>query len=654
MDNNMKNPKITVLMPVYNAEKFLKQAIDSILNQTFKNFELLIINDGSTDQTARILQGYKDPRIKIIINQKKIGVIKSRNFGIKIAKGKYIALMDSDDISFPERLKKQTKYLDTHPYCDVVVAKIQLMDIGENIIGKWEDDQENLTYEQIKKKLPTGNCIANSTAVIKISLIKKYKYKENLYHSEDYELWLRLCADGKKIEKINEELVYYRVRPGSITGYLKQGSDYKNIQAKTQFLLGRISQFKIGYFEITTTFYLLSDIFFFIYINFKKNVFYFLKKVLINIGKTIGNITSSKYSSDVFFFFPFYHTGGAEKVHVDIVNCIKTEKKPLIIFTNKSCNSNFKYLFERKGHILNLSLLPFNSISQYIIAGILITYINKLPNTVTFGSNSPFYYEILRYLKPTVLKIDIIHAFGGGIENVSLPYVENIDYRVVENQKNKKDLYDLYESCGFGKKLKERIIMIELEIEIPKNLKRKRFGNVFNFIYVGRWSEEKRVYLILEAAKLCHKKKIPANFTIIGNIPKSVKNQYGKYCKFTGEIALNSIKSYYKLSDFILITSSREAFPTVVMQAMAYKVIPICTNVGNIPYHIESWGNGIIIEDKTELDIVARILEIISKVNRNYPLVEKMSFNAYQYAAKHFSSGSFCYKYNQLIKKNVQ
>lgn len=214
------------------------------------------------------------------------------------------------------------------------------------------------------------------------------------------------------------------------------------------------------------------------------------------------------------------------------------------------------------------------------------------------------------------------------------------------------DLYDLYESYGFGKKLNKRVLVIELEVELPKLLKPKRHGSIYNFIYVGRWAEEKRVYLILEAAKLCFEKKIPADFTIIGDIPTSVKNQYCKYCKFTGEIkSFDVMKEYYKKADFILITSTREGSCLAIMEAMAYGVIPISTNVGNIPLYIKNWINGILIEDKAESEIAVKILETINKVNKNHPLVKKMSLNAYQYAVKHFFLGSFCQKYNQLIQK---
>jgi len=107
----MKNPEVTVLMSVYNGEKYLREAIDSILNQTFTDFEFLIVNDGSTDRTAEILRSYDDPRIIIINNEKNIGLTKSLNIGLRMAKGEYIARMDADDVSMPERLQKQIELL---------------------------------------------------------------------------------------------------------------------------------------------------------------------------------------------------------------------------------------------------------------------------------------------------------------------------------------------------------------------------------------------------------------------------------------------------------------------------------------------------------------------------------------------------------------
>ena len=113
-------PVISVILPVYNAERFLREAIDSVLKQTFVDFEFIILNDGSTDKTEDIILSYKDPRIRYVKNEKNLKLIKTLNKGVDMARGKYIARMDADDISLPERFEKEVAYLEAHP--DVAVV----------------------------------------------------------------------------------------------------------------------------------------------------------------------------------------------------------------------------------------------------------------------------------------------------------------------------------------------------------------------------------------------------------------------------------------------------------------------------------------------------------------------------------------------------
>ena len=128
----MIHPKISVVMAVYNGERHLREAIDSILNQTFADFEFVIIDDASTDRSGRILQEYagKDKRIVIIGNETNMGLSKSLNKGIRLTKGEYIARMDADDISFPDRFEKQVKFLDDHNDIGILGTHYLQMDIG--------------------------------------------------------------------------------------------------------------------------------------------------------------------------------------------------------------------------------------------------------------------------------------------------------------------------------------------------------------------------------------------------------------------------------------------------------------------------------------------------------------------------------------------
>jgi glycosyltransferase involved in cell wall biosynthesis len=212
-----KQPVISVIMPVYNSERFLKEAIESILNQSFEDFEFIIINDGSTDSSEAIILKFNDPRIIYFKNNTNIGVIKTRNIGIDHARGKYIAKMDSDDISLLDRFAVQYDYLENNPACAVLTTNIQLIDEKGNEIGFWEDDLNTKTYEEISTYLPKLNCIAQPAVMAKTEVLKKYKYNINQHCAEDWDLWLRIIADGLRIEKINFCYLKYRIVKNSLT-----------------------------------------------------------------------------------------------------------------------------------------------------------------------------------------------------------------------------------------------------------------------------------------------------------------------------------------------------------------------------------------------------------------------------------------------------
>ena len=211
-------PVVSVLMPVFNGEKYLAEAIESILNQSFTDFEFLIINDGSTDGTDEILAEYvgQDKRIKIIHNEKNIGIAASRNRCNELVQGEYIAQMDADDVSLPERLAVQVAYLQEHLEVTAVFSKILLFP-GKGTLRYWNDDQENVTSDQIRRTLPRTCCVANPTLLIRAHVLKKYQYDEGQVLSADWALWLRLISDDHRLAKVDRELLRYRIHDASVT-----------------------------------------------------------------------------------------------------------------------------------------------------------------------------------------------------------------------------------------------------------------------------------------------------------------------------------------------------------------------------------------------------------------------------------------------------
>lgn len=214
----IKNPKITVLMPVYNAESYLREAIDSIFNQSFTNFEFLIINDASTDSSKNIILSYKDPRIRYFENKKNLGVARTLNKGLRLAKGKYIARMDADDISFPTRLEKQVEFMDKHPGIAVCGTWLKAIFDTKSEIWKVPDD-----FETIRCLMLFHSVIYHPTVIIRTEIIKKYnfQYKTTYPYAEDYELWLRI-AKNSLLANLPEVLLHRRIRENKhIDNYLK-------------------------------------------------------------------------------------------------------------------------------------------------------------------------------------------------------------------------------------------------------------------------------------------------------------------------------------------------------------------------------------------------------------------------------------------------
>lgn len=205
---------VTVLMPAYNAGAYIAEAIDSILNQTMPHFELLIINDGSTDNTGVIIDSYKDERI-VVITRENQGVASALNLGLQHAKGKYIARFDADDVCFPDRLRKQMDFLERyHDHLAVGSDAIYISEHGETLCHFHCAYHNN---EQLKKHLLTHCPFTHSSVMYrKDEVIYCSRYDEHAHNMEDHLLWVQLSKLGKFCN-IKEPLIKVRFSPSSVT-----------------------------------------------------------------------------------------------------------------------------------------------------------------------------------------------------------------------------------------------------------------------------------------------------------------------------------------------------------------------------------------------------------------------------------------------------
>jgi glycosyltransferase involved in cell wall biosynthesis len=261
-------PLVSVVMPVYNADRYLPESIESIFSQTLTNFELIIICDSPTSETIQIMSNFqkRDSRMHVIF-QDRAGLIASLNKGIQVARGKFIARMDADDVSIPDRLQKQVLFMDQNPECSLVSSHIEFIDETGKFSGFWKSDIRAKTTREIKKRLPFKNCIAHPTVLIRSTVMKKYAYDPNQKKSEDYDLWLRMASDNLNLGKIPEVLVKYRKHQSSVSKKVVPVS--LRIKCKLKYIKGQILQRKFSRFNLNVLFYLLFDIvswpFFFAY-----------------------------------------------------------------------------------------------------------------------------------------------------------------------------------------------------------------------------------------------------------------------------------------------------------------------------------------------------------------------------------------------------
>lgn len=213
--------RVSVIMPVYNAEKYVSKAIESILNQSFIDFEFIIIDDGSEDNSLNIIKAYHDVRIVLIKNETNRGVVYSRNIGLEIAKGEYIALMDADDIAPLNRLQREVECLDADNHIDCITGKLIFIDEEDKEIGAGRSPIWN--YKYVKASLIFQNVIANGSTLFRNSTLQKYniRYREIGKIITDYMFWSEFSWYGN-IKGIDEVMQYYRINKGGLTSSSKK------------------------------------------------------------------------------------------------------------------------------------------------------------------------------------------------------------------------------------------------------------------------------------------------------------------------------------------------------------------------------------------------------------------------------------------------
>lgn len=206
-------PKVSVLMPVYNGEKYIGQAINSVLSQSFRDFELIVIDDGSTDKTAEIVGTYSDKRVRYVANPTNLGLAGARNRAIEISNGDYLAWLDCDDISLPSRLLKQVALLDEHPNVGLCGTWVRTLGLDSEQVWQYPSDP-GFT----RARMLFDDPIATSAAMVRRSCLsaEEFCFDTRFPPAEDYDLWERVSRTNGACN-IAEVLTLYRIHPNQIS-----------------------------------------------------------------------------------------------------------------------------------------------------------------------------------------------------------------------------------------------------------------------------------------------------------------------------------------------------------------------------------------------------------------------------------------------------
>lgn len=301
----MTNPKVSIIMSVYNGEPYLSESIFSILSQTFTDYEFIIIDDGSTDNSLNIIKSFNDPRIKLLINKKNIGLTDSLNRGIFCSDGEYIARQDADDISMPKRIEKQVKYLDNHS--DVALLGTSYYTIDKNSFVM----EMRHVHVNPAEDILNHNTFIHGSVMFRRCIIK-YVGKYNTYfkYAQDYEFWRRI-SKLYKVANLSDPLYQLRYIKTSVTAknYMEQALyvlkaqrmdscfDVSKLQYETLFPYEK----SILHNMIAYNFVQSDDI-----ISAKKEYFISLKMDPFNLESIFGYIFSAMGKKYILWIYNIY------------------------------------------------------------------------------------------------------------------------------------------------------------------------------------------------------------------------------------------------------------------------------------------------------------------------------------------------------------
>lgn len=372
------------------------------------------------------------------------------------------------------------------------------------------------------------------------------------------------------------------------------------------------------------------------------------------LGQIIAKFNPLNKEYRVFYFFPFYHTGGAEKVHAQIAEAT-AGKDCIIFFTRKSGNEQFYNDFKNSGaQIKNISKFTDNKWLYFlnlIYRGIISSYINKQNlKPIIFNGQCNFGYKISPWIKNHIPQIELIHSLNS-FSFIRIPFLPFITQTVMISRQRIEDHKELYKQYKIPDTFIQKIQYIPNAIKLPANEANTKASEPFVVLYVGRAGKEKRVQLVAQMAERLQQKDKSIQFEMMGDVSDVIKTNQYPYIRFHGNQSdPEIIHSIYSKAYMLVLTSTTEGFPMALIEAMAHGCVILATAVGDIPFHIKKENGFLFSSVEDEEAIVNEAENFILQLKNNRHLFNTISKYNLNYAKHNFGIDSFNKAYKELFE----
>jgi O-antigen biosynthesis protein len=626
-------PLVSVIIPCFNYGRYVEEAVDSVLSQTFQDFEIIVVDGGSTDsETIAVMRSFQKPKTTVYLREGRHLVGDNRNFGINRARGKYICCLDADDKLKPTYLEKALFLLENYAY-DLVSTSVQHF-------GASELDYEvppNPSLDQITKY--------NQFSTVAV-FSKSLWHKARGYHdwgvgeehvSEDWDLWVRMMALGARATNIPETLMLYR----------RHHCETLSTAAKAPPLGRQIIQ--ICHFNkklLSRRNHRLSE---------KRNA------AIVEVDDPFKNIVNrdrrESTKPSLLFALPFVITGGADTVLLGVAEYLAANSFELSVITTIPTDATLGDNTPRYEAITKqIYHLPKFLQNQRHWRDFLFYLIASRQMDVLFLAGSAFVYDLLPEIKerfPHLRVVDQLFNEFGHIEN-NRKYSQQIDLHVVANETIKKVLIE-----RFGEDPNRiRVVVHGVDVKHrfnPENTEVKPLASPallqdkFVVSFIGRFSEEKCPSTFVKIAdRLRNEENL--HFVMIGNGPEyqGIKREIAARQlehKVYSPGFVPEMRPYVKISGVVVIPSRIEGIPIILMESLALGVPVVASNVGGIPSIVRDGFNGFVCESSDIEGFVKRIRQIAADDR----LRNTLRANARQSAVQHLDVDNTNREYHDLL-----